>query len=79
MLVSAWPEPPSAIPADKSAGVGDGMEAFALGGTETPPKPRISSVVRRASRFLAALNLVSQSSLRENRVFLAGLRPGAPV
>ena len=36
MAVSAWPEPPSAIPADKSAGVGAGMEAFAFGGTETP-------------------------------------------
>ena len=36
-MVSAWPEPPSAMSAEKSAGVGDGMEAFALGGTKTPP------------------------------------------
>jgi hypothetical protein len=36
-MVSAWPEPPSAMSAERSAGVGDGMEAFALGGTETPP------------------------------------------
>ena len=36
-MVSAWPEPPSVMSAEKSAGVGDGMEAFALGGTKTPP------------------------------------------
>jgi hypothetical protein len=32
--VSAWPEPPSAIPAGPSEGVHDGTEAFALGTTE---------------------------------------------
>jgi hypothetical protein len=36
-MVSAWPEPPSAMSAERSAGVRDGMEAFALGTTETPP------------------------------------------
>jgi len=36
-MVSAWPEPPSAMSAEKSAGVRDGMEALAFGGTETPP------------------------------------------
>ena len=34
--VSAWPEPPSAMPAGLSAGVPDGTEAFALGTTERP-------------------------------------------
>ena len=34
-MASAWPEPPSARPAAKSAGVRDGVEALALGGTET--------------------------------------------
>jgi hypothetical protein len=32
--VSAWPEPPSAIPAGPSEGVHDGTEAFALGTIE---------------------------------------------
>jgi hypothetical protein len=36
-MVSAWPEPPSAMSAEKSAGVRDGMEAFALTTTKTPP------------------------------------------
>jgi len=36
-MVSAWPEPPSAMSAEKSAGVRDGMEAFALSTTKTPP------------------------------------------
>ena len=36
-MVFAWPEPPSAIPAEKSAGVRGGMEAFAFCGIETPP------------------------------------------
>ena len=36
-MVSAWPEPPNAMSAERSAGVRVGMEAFALGGTETPP------------------------------------------
>ena len=31
LMVSAWPEPPNA----KCAGVRDGVEAFALSGTET--------------------------------------------
>ena len=33
-MVSAWPEPPSAMSADRSVGVGDGTEAFAFGGTD---------------------------------------------
>ena len=36
-MVSAWPEPPSAMSAEKSAGVRDGMQAFAFGTSETPP------------------------------------------
>ena len=34
-MVSAWPEPPSAMYAERSAGVRDGMEAFAFGTTKT--------------------------------------------
>ena len=37
LMVSAWPEPPSAMSAEKSAGVRDGMQAFAFGTSETPP------------------------------------------
>ena len=37
-MVCAWPEPPSAMAAEPSAGVRDGMEAFAFGTTETPGK-----------------------------------------
>ena len=33
-MVFAWPERPSAIPAEKSVDVPDGMEAFAFCGTE---------------------------------------------
>ena len=36
LKVSAWPEPPSATSAGKSAGVHNGTEAFALGTTERP-------------------------------------------
>jgi hypothetical protein len=36
-MVSAWPEPLSAKPAEPSAGVRDGKEAFALYTSETPP------------------------------------------
>ena len=36
-MVSAWPEPPPAMSAEKSAGVRDGMETFALTITNTPP------------------------------------------
>ena len=34
-MVSAWPEPPSAMYAEKSAGARDGMEAFVFGTTKT--------------------------------------------
>ena len=37
LMVFAWPEPPSAKSADKSAGVRCGVQGrFAVGGTETP-------------------------------------------
>ena len=36
-MVSAWPESPNAISAEKSAGVRDGMEGFALTTTKTRP------------------------------------------
>ena len=35
-MVSAWPEPPPAMSAEKFAGVRDGMETFALTISETP-------------------------------------------
>ena len=38
-MVSAWLEPPSARPAERCAGVRDGiLQAFAFGTTETPPE-----------------------------------------
>ena len=56
-MVSAWPEPPSVMSAEKSAGVGDGMEAFALGGTKTPPnrpgkKRAVCKLLLSPGRFL---------------------------
>jgi hypothetical protein len=36
-MVSVWPEPLSAKPAEPSAGVCDGKEALALTTSETPP------------------------------------------
>ena len=38
-MVSAWPEPPNAMSAEKSAGVRDGVEALAFGITETRTHP----------------------------------------
>ena len=35
LMASAWPEPPSVMSAERSAGVSDGVEALAFGGTET--------------------------------------------
>ena len=35
LIASAWPEPPSAMSAERSAGVRDGVEALAFGITET--------------------------------------------
>ena len=35
LMVSAWPEPPSAMSAESTAGVRDGVEALAFGITET--------------------------------------------
>ena len=35
LMVSAWPEPPSAMSAGRRAGVRDGVEALAFGITET--------------------------------------------
>jgi hypothetical protein len=57
LLATAWPEPPSAIPAEPSAGVGDGMEAFAFGGTETPP----NGAGEEEGGVQAALNLPGYS------------------
>ena len=37
LMVSAWPEPPSAMSAERSADVRDGTQAFAFATTETPP------------------------------------------
>ena len=37
IMVFAWPEPPSAMSAERFAGVRDGTQAFAFGTTETPP------------------------------------------
>ena len=37
LVVSAWPEPPNAMSAEKSAGVHDGVEALACATIETPP------------------------------------------
>ena len=48
--VSAWPEPPSAMPAGPSAGVRDGTQAFALGTTERPTlrlTRRLADLLRR--------------------------------
>ena len=41
-MVSAWPELPSAKPAEPSAGVYDGQEALALCTSETPPNWRLT-------------------------------------
>jgi hypothetical protein len=39
LMVFAWPEPPSVMSAEKSAGVRDGiLQAFAFDTTETPPE-----------------------------------------
>jgi hypothetical protein len=35
LMASAWPEPPSAMSAERFAGVRDGVEALAFGITET--------------------------------------------
>jgi hypothetical protein len=40
-MVSAWPERPSAKPAEPSADVCDGQEALALSTSETPPNWRL--------------------------------------
>ena len=40
LMVFAWPERPSAIPAEKSVDVPDGMEAFAFCGTERDEEHR---------------------------------------
>jgi hypothetical protein len=36
-MASAWPEPPSVMSAEKSAGARDGVEALAFGITESQP------------------------------------------
>ena len=38
LMVSAWPEPASAMAAGSIAGVRDGVEVFVLGIIDTPPE-----------------------------------------
>jgi hypothetical protein len=47
-MVSAWPEPPP----EKSAGVREGMEAFALSITKSRPYRRYSNTFRRGGTTL---------------------------
>ena len=51
--MSAWPEPPFAMHAAIIAGVLDGMEALALGGTTTEMRPI------RAGESIAAFKLLT--------------------
>ena len=51
-MVSAWLEPPPAMSAEKSAGVRDGMEAFALSFTKSRPDRRYSTTFRRGGTTL---------------------------
>jgi hypothetical protein len=68
-MVSAWPEPPSAMSAEKSAGVRDGMQALAFGGTETPPNR-----AEEQSGVQAALNLPADFCGERNSGEAAPLR-----
>ena len=55
-MVSAWPEPPSAMTAGSFAGAHDGVAAFALSTTETPTgHANGHRVVRTALGMAAAL------------------------
>jgi hypothetical protein len=69
-MVSAWPEPPSAMSAEPSAGVRDGMEVFAFGTTDTPT----NRAGEEQSGVQAALNLLGRflqrAIFREARAFL---------
>jgi hypothetical protein len=47
-------EPPSARPAEPTAGVRDGVVAFALGGTETPPNRATSAAITVAAQVAAS-------------------------
>jgi hypothetical protein len=67
--VSAWPEPPSAMSAERSAGVRDGMEALAFGGTETPSDRAgeehsgVEAALNHPGRFFAASEIFDREGL----------------
>ena len=73
--VSVWPKPPSVIPAEKSAGVRDGMEASTFSGEDQAGKvggldqsmgPPIFPVVRSYARTLKPFPFVVYPRLASN-------------
>ena len=58
-MVSAWPEPASAMAAGSIAGVRDGVEAFVLGIIDTPPERGRSQFGSAHRHPLSALSLFS--------------------
>ena len=60
-MVSAWPELPSAKPAELSAGACDGKEAFALCTSETPRNWRLTEHRCRSPFSLARFSLGSRA------------------
>jgi hypothetical protein len=58
-MVSAWPEPPAARPAEPPVGVCDGWDIFAFGTSE--PQPRREADTRRCGIWAAhVLSAVAQ-------------------
>jgi hypothetical protein len=70
-VVSAWPEPPNAMSAEKSAGVHDGVEALACATIETPPNR-----TRRKGASVQALLTFPENFCREQK---CGPRIHAPT
>ena len=68
-MVSALPEPPSAMSAEKSAGVRDGMEAFAFGTSERAANElpgREESDVQNALNFPGFKRIPRQKCFERN-------------
>ena len=79
-MVSAWLEPPSARPAERCAGVRDGiLQAFAFGTTETPPEVTFLKGRRlRSVPFLLLAVVAMQHSQRgicANSIWLVLFEP----
>ena len=77
-MVSAWPEPPSAMSAERSAGVRVGMEALAFGGTETPPNRAGRKIAAFESRVNLPGRFLQRAIFQEQRPPLWAEMPEGP-